>query len=207
MTILADSGHTGDTNDALTLYSHSLTGDALAVLAAVIYGVMDAVGEFWAKKIDRTEYLGMIGFLGSFWTLLIFPFLEGEDIYHAFSNPNSLPGTIVLVAAYAIFLAAYYMLATLFMVKCDATLLNLSLQASNLWAILFSTVAFHEAPPTQFYFAVILVASGVCIYELCNGVTSQKVGIDSKIVTKTGVDTRTDADTEYQVIPLRNPSV
>ena len=181
--------------------NHSVSGDCLAILAAVLYGVTDALGEFWAKKIDRTEYLGMIGLLGCLFSALLTVFLEWEDVYQIFSNSNMSTTMVVavigLVVAYAIFLSGYYISATLFMVKCDATLLNLSLQASNLWAILFSTVAFQDAPPSQFYFALILVASGVCIYELCNGTAA-------KVRSRTNIETNNDSDTNYYSIPLGN---
>jgi hypothetical protein len=52
------------------------------------------------------------------------------------------------------------------MVSSDATLLNLSLQSSNLWAILFSVAAFRESPSLLFYIAVIFVVAGVFVYEI-----------------------------------------
>jgi hypothetical protein len=69
----------------------------------------------------------------------------------------------------------YYISTTLFYVKSDATLLNISLQCSNLWAILFSAAAFHELPPTLFYVALVLVVGGVFVYELCGKQSSHSL--------------------------------
>jgi len=169
ITVLSDRGNT-----TLAVLKHSsdssFYGDVLAILAAMIYGVGDAAGEFWAKHVDRKEYLGMIGLLGSMVTFVLFLFLESNNLYDRIVTTSSqtFPTFTIIsfIVGYALFLAAYYILATLFLVTCDATLLNLSLQATNLWAILFSVVAFQESPSWSFFLAVALVASGVCIYEL-----------------------------------------
>mmetsp|Transcript_30282 Transcript_30282/g.46224 ORF Transcript_30282/g.46224 Transcript_30282/m.46224 type:complete len:397 (+) Transcript_30282:148-1338(+) len=167
ITVLGDSNNS---SSGILKRSDSFSGDALAILAAIVYGVGDAACEFWTKNIDRKEYLGMIGLLGSCNTFLLFLLFESRNIYNAFTTHGFPNFTIILMVGYACFLAAYYISATLFLVKCDATLLNLSLQASNLWAILFSIVAFDEPPPSLFFLAAILVSSGVCIYEICGGV-------------------------------------
>jgi len=186
-TILVDSG--------ASPRADSFGGDILAVLGAVIYGLNDTACEYWAKHVDRKEYLGMLGLLGAIFTLLLFPFLEGEVVYNAFSNPDLPSLAFVLLVAYALVLAMYYMSASLFLVKCDATLLNLSLQASNLWAILFSIAAFQESPPSLFFLAVLLVASGVCVYELCGNTASD---VDSKPLPRPNVTA--NSTTVYQSI-------
>jgi drug/metabolite transporter (DMT)-like permease len=186
MTILGDSAVSS---------SESFGGDVLAILGAVLYGLGDAACEFWTKHVDRKEYLGMLGLLGALSTLILFPLLEGEAVYSVFSNPDLPSLAIVLMVVYAVVLTAYYITSTLFLVKCDATLLNLSLQASNLWAIIFSIAAFQESPPPLFFLAVLLVASGVCVYELCGNATGDA---DSKILQRTS----SNPTTVYQSIAL-----
>jgi drug/metabolite transporter (DMT)-like permease len=70
----------------------------------------------------------------------------------------------------------YYVMEVRFLATSDATLLNLSMQTTNLWAILFSMVVFanpaqqlllrHVLPPPLFYVALVLVVSGVAFYEM-----------------------------------------
>lgn len=156
-------------NSDATLVSHpdSYIGDLLAVSAAILYGVGDAAGEYWTKHVDRVEYLGMLGLFGAVFTLTLSYLLEREAILTLFTGTDAWLPVAGIFFWYLCSLVTYYISATLFYVKSDATLLNLSLQCSNLWAILFSAAAFHELPPTLFYVALVLVVGGVFVYELC----------------------------------------
>ena len=104
--------------------------------------------------------------VGSILTLILFPILEQDAVYDFFTDKSTFLPALGVVVVYVPLLVTYYTSATLFLVSSDATLLNLSLQSSNLWAILFSVVAFCESPSLLFYFAVVLVVAGVFVYEL-----------------------------------------
>lgn len=142
-------------------------GDLLSVMAAVLYGLGDALGEFWCKHIDRKEYLGMLGFVGFFACTILALCLERDEIIDLFEDTANLGRSLSVIVIYVPLLVLYYVTASVFLVSSDATLLNLSLQASNLWAIVFSQLAFHDAPTPIFYLALIMVVSGVFVYELC----------------------------------------
>ena len=162
--ILADFNHS---TNLISSPSHpkSYFGDILAVLAAILYGIGDAASEYWTKHVDRKEYLGMIGFHGAIVSFLLFLIYEWDAVYDAVTDTD---GLMIIICAiwYISSVVLFYVLATLFLVSSDATLLILSLQASNLWAVLFSFVAFGENPSSLFYFAVTFVAAGVSVYEL-----------------------------------------
>eukprot|EP00428_Durinskia_dybowskii_P079450 CAMPEP_0170450138 /NCGR_PEP_ID=MMETSP0117_2-20130122/51613_1 /TAXON_ID=400756 /ORGANISM="Durinskia baltica, Strain CSIRO CS-38" /LENGTH=157 /DNA_ID=CAMNT_0010711417 /DNA_START=395 /DNA_END=864 /DNA_ORIENTATION=- len=138
-------------------HPHSYFGDVLAVTAAILYGLGDALGELWCKHIDRKEYLGMLGFFGAFWCCLLVVFTEYDQVLDLFRDWDNFYPTL---GFYVPTLVLYYVSASFFLVSSDATLLNLSLQSSNLWAICFSVVAFQEAPSPLFYVALVLVVSG-----------------------------------------------
>lgn len=145
----------------------SFYGDILCILAALGYGIGDAAAELCSKHIDRVEYVGMIGLFGMMWCLIIFPLFEWEQVVALFTDVDGFLPAMGVIMWYIASLVGYYVFESLFLKKSDATLLNLSLQTSNFWAILFSVVAFHEKPELQFYVAVSLVAGGVACYELC----------------------------------------
>jgi solute carrier family 35 protein F1/2 len=151
----------------LVSHPHSYFGDLLAVSAAILYGVSDAAGEYWTKHVDRVEYLGMLGLFGALFTLALSGLLEREAILTLLTGTDAWLPVAGILFWYLCSLVTYYISTTLFYVKSDATLLNISLQCSNLWAILFSAAAFHELPPTLFYVALVLVVGGVFVYELC----------------------------------------
>lgn len=149
-------------------YLHSYIGDMLAVLAALIYGLGDVMSEYCVKNVDRYELLGMLGLYGSIITGFCFPWVEGpalvEIVQHRSSSDQwEIAGVLTW---YITSVLLYYVTEAFFLIASDATLLNLSMQSSNLWAILFSFAVYHILPPLLFYPALVLVVGGVCIYEL-----------------------------------------
>lgn len=171
MTLLADFDHSTTYRVSSPSHPHSYFGDMLAILAAILYGIGDAASEYWTKHVDRKEYLGMIGLHGAIVSLILSLLFERDAISNAFAGETFV--TISTVVWYILSVVFFYVLATLFLVSSDATLLNLSLQASNLWAVLFAFVAFRETPSFLFSFAVIFVAAGVSVYELLGNASQE----------------------------------
>lgn len=166
LTIWADQG-----NDASSSFEgdgdtkQSIMGDCLAIFAAVCYGLGDTVAEYAIKHIDRNEYLGMLGFFGVIQTGVAFPFIEGNEIRNLVHRSDAGFISVIFVFYVGVVLV-YYLAEASFLVSSDATLLNLSLQGANLWAIFFSVVAYQETPPLVFYLAALLVVTGVFVYQL-----------------------------------------
>ena len=138
----------------------------MAAMAAILYGIGDAVCEFWCKHVDRKEYLGMLGLFGTFFCGLLVVLTERHALLDLFHDEANFYPVLGVIAIYVPVLVLYYVSASVFLVSSDATLLNLSLQSCNLWAICFSAVAFEETPSPLFYWALLLEVSGVFAYEL-----------------------------------------
>lgn len=166
LTVWTDLATESNDQEQTTSHPHSYFGDMLAVTAAILYGLGDALGELWCKHIDRKEYLGMLGFFGAFWCSLLVCLTERDQVIELFTDTAQLYPALGMMCLYVPTLVMYYVSASFFLVSSDATLLNLSLQSSNLWAICFSIVAFHESPSPLFYAALVFVVSGVFVYEL-----------------------------------------
>ena len=181
---------TSTTDEAVvSAASYRYVGDLLAVAAALAYGLGDTIAEYSIKHIDREEYLGMLGVYGVIFTGLIFPWLEGDAVRRLFFD---LPATvkwqaIAVLVWYVASVLLYYMTEASFLVKSDATLLNLSLQASNLWVILFSVVAYQDLPPAVFYLAVTLVVAGVFVYE-AGGHATAPTATEASYETEKGLE-------------------
>jgi Solute carrier family 35 len=176
-------------------------GDLLMCTAALLYGLGDTVAEYFVKHLDRDEYLGMLGVFGMLQTIVLFPLLEHDALSNAWAtirmdgeqlhsilqsgaiengpiSNNSNETKWLMLATLLWFVACqylYYVMEVHFLATSDATLLNLSMQAANLWAIFFSVVFTadpaqqllrHVLPPALFYVALVLVLSGVVLYEL-----------------------------------------
>jgi solute carrier family 35 protein F1/2 len=178
LTVWSDVDHDDDVSsgvdNVVAAASYRYVGDLLAVAAALAYGLGDTIAEYSIKHIDREEYLGMLGVYGVIFTGLIFPWLEGDAVRRLFFDlPVAIKWQAIAVLVwYVASVLLYYMTEASFLVKSDATLLNLSLQASNLWVILFSVVAYQDLPPAVFYLAVALVVAGVFVYEAGGSATT-----------------------------------
>lgn len=155
-------------------------GDLMAILAALLYGLGDAASEYAIKHIDRNEFLGMIGLFGLVLTGLQFPFQEMDTLARIFSDPEANVNEFLLMGGYVSLLLAYYETEALFLASSDATLLNLSLQAQNFYAITFSVLVYRMAPPPLFYIAVAFVGIGVFVYEL-GGPSSDRIALEPLI--------------------------
>ena len=147
---------------------NSYVGDMLAIGAALLYGLGDTVAEYAIKHIDRSEYLGMLGLFGFPISAMQFMMLEWDALIDLIfdTDPTKQWQALGTMVWYIASLLLYYMSAAYFLSGSDATLLNLSLQTTSLWACLFLVVSDGAAPPPVFYIALLLVASGVCVYEL-----------------------------------------
>jgi len=166
LTVFTDKVSIPSSNGQVS-HPHSYAGDVLAILASLGYGVGDACAEYWSKHVDREEYLGMIGLFGAIATFFSSFLFEREAVFELFTADNeTIIKTVGVILWYIASLVAYYVFESLFLMKSDATLLNLSMQTSNIWAIFFSVVVFREAPDLHFYLSILMVISGVFVYEL-----------------------------------------
>ena len=133
-----------------------------------MYGLGDAVAEYTVKNLDRFEYLGMLGVFGAVLTGLTFPILEHGALQDLAAMPMEETRQVVaLLLWYILSVLLYYVAETKFLVSSDATLLNLSMQSVNLWAVVFTVTAYRESgPPPIFVAALTLVFAGVFVYEM-----------------------------------------
>ena len=188
LTVWSDYCHNNNNNNAskhdatATTSIHSSTGDVLAVVAALINGLGDVFAEYCVKNVDPFELLGMLGLFGSTITGLAFPWIERQALEDLIFHRSVAEqwDTCQVFCWYIASVLLYYIGEAYFLVASDATLLNLSLQASNLWAILFSFLVYQVLPPLMFYPALVLVVCGVVVYEWKSLEYPEKANSDRK---------------------------
>jgi solute carrier family 35 protein F1/2 len=149
-------------------HPYSYIGDLLAITAALLYGLGDTVAEYAIKNIDRTEYLGMLGLFGFIISFLQCMALEYSSLLNLLfhTTPTIQHKAFATMVWYIMSLVFYYVASSYFLTLSDATLLNLSLQTTSLWASVFDVVANGTIPPLVFFLAVLLVTLGVCVYQV-----------------------------------------
>lgn len=167
------------TNDAILSSNNVLYGDALAFASALLYGLNDVLLEYTVKSNNnRIEYLGMIGMFGFLFSIGIqVPILERDELSNWISLLNLTENVYWgLILLFVLVMSYFYIAVTVFLSVNDATILNLSLQASPLWAVILATCMAHgeggngstsgvQLPPMAFFVALSMVVSGMYLYE------------------------------------------
>ena len=167
------------TNDAILSSNNVLYGDALAFASALLYGLNDVLLEYTVKSNNnRIEYLGMIGMFGFLFSIGIqVPILERDELFNWISLLNLTENVYWgLILLFVLVMSYFYVAVTVFLSVNDATILNLSLQASPLWAVILATCMAHgeggngstsgvQLPPMAFFVALSMVVSGMYLYE------------------------------------------
>ena len=169
------------TNDSISSSNNNnlLYGDALAFISALLYGLNDVLLEYTVKSNnDRVEYLGMIGMFGFLFSIGIqVPILESDELSNWMSLLNLTENVYWgLIFLFVFAMSYFYMAVAVFLSENDATILNLSLQSSPLWAVILATCVANgeggngttsgaKLPPMAFFVALAMVVSGMYLYE------------------------------------------
>mmetsp|Transcript_10533 Transcript_10533/g.15657 ORF Transcript_10533/g.15657 Transcript_10533/m.15657 type:complete len:428 (+) Transcript_10533:302-1585(+) len=161
------TGSEDNTDDNDYENPESFRGDLLAIIGAILYGTNNTLTEYFVRKVDREEYLGMIGFCGLILAVIQASITERNDIYKFFTPDHDCHHEYAVLLWISYVLAAFLFVtgASRFLKISEAALMNLSLLTSDLYAVLFSVFA-EGVIPSEFYFlALFCIVLGVYVYE------------------------------------------
>lgn len=166
--VLVDLEDLNDPETGLTRYPHKLLGDVLAIAGGTLYGVNDALEELVVRRFSVQEYLGFVGLFGTIISILQAYILELDDVVEFFNgtSPCSSGEIFWLLLAFMLINYLSYIGTARFLVISEAALLNLSLLTSDLYAVLWSVFEQNIIPDPVFFMALLLIFSGVVIYEI-----------------------------------------
>jgi len=168
-------------------------GDLLAITASLLFGLNDSLAEYCIHVSTVEEYLAMLGLFGFFFAMgeslcfeytkikgfikvilhtLFKPYFERYHLAAAADEVNTgdeegidFFKMFFVWTTYMCCLVFFYTSASRFLRIADATLLNLSLQSTNIWTMIYSIVVQCIVPTISFYLAILLIFIGVFIYE------------------------------------------
>jgi len=152
------------------IYPYQIRGDLLAIIGSILYGLNNVLTERAVRHIGGvTEYLGMLGVFGSLIALVQGLILDRAAIMEFFTldedECSASKGFLILFASTTFGLMTYIGVSN-FLVKSEATLLNLSFLTGDLWSAAFVIVVQKIIPSPMFWVALILIVIGVFVYEL-----------------------------------------
>ena len=171
--IISGAGDSNQINDTSGIMnSLTVRGDFLAAIGGMFWGLKDTMAEGVLQVSSQTEFLGMLGMYGLLLATLQIAVLEGpivKDFLTGFSdssyNTCSATQTYGIFFAIIIVFVLYYLGISRFLHISEAALLQLSLLAADLYAVLFSIVEERKLPTWLFVVSMITILLGVMVYE------------------------------------------
>ncbi|RYY68652.1 hypothetical protein EON63_24580, partial [archaeon] len=149
------------------LYNHgdgnkdSVYGDVLCICGAVLYAFSNVLQETLVKNHDRDVFMG---YLGVFGMSISFIQCMALDIHQLTHTPINLY-VIMYVLGFVTCIYTMYIHTSAFLQTSDATLFNLSLLTSDVYAVLFVYAYQHTIVSPLYIVAFLLVCIGVYVYH------------------------------------------
>ncbi|CAL9095990.1 unnamed protein product [Musa textilis] len=139
-----------------------LKGDLFIIAGSTLYAVSNVGEEFIVKKGDRVELMAMLGIFGAVISAIQISILERNEL----KDLNWTAGVVLPFLGYALAMFLFYSTVPIILKICGATLLNLSLLTSDMWAVLIRIFAYHQKVDWMYFIAFAGVAVGLVIYSM-----------------------------------------
>ncbi|XP_052168599.1 uncharacterized protein LOC127785208 [Oryza glaberrima] len=138
-----------------------LKGDLFVIAGAMLYAVSNVTEEYFVKKSSRIEVMAMLGVFGAVISGIQISILERQELRSTEWNA----GAILPFIGFAVAMFLFYSTVPIILKICGATMLNLSLLTSDMWAVLIRIFAYHEKVDWMYFVAFAGTAAGLVIYS------------------------------------------
>lgn len=141
--------------------SKAILGDILCLCSAFLYACSNTLQEKMIKNNKRKEFLGNLGRFGC-----VISFVQCMIVdYHRISEASVGIVQILSMIGFIICLFGMYTTTSFFLENNDATLLNLSLLTSDVYAIIFSYFFYNTFINIYYFIAFSFVFAGLYLYH------------------------------------------
>ncbi|KAG8068495.1 hypothetical protein GUJ93_ZPchr0005g15289 [Zizania palustris] len=158
LVLLSDSNYS-DVQDAGKM---PLLGDALIIAATFCFAFSNVGEEYCVKNKDRIEFVAMLGIFGMLVTGIQLSLFERKNI----EAINWSPTMIGLFTGFAVASLVFSTITSFVLKMSGATMLNLSLLTTDVWAIAIRVFLYHQQVNWLYYPAFAVVAIGLIIYSM-----------------------------------------
>ncbi|XP_062194059.1 uncharacterized protein LOC133897362 [Phragmites australis] len=138
-----------------------LKGDLLVIGGSTLYAVSNVTEEYFVKKSNRVEVMAMLGVFGAIISGIQISILERQELRSTHWNA----GAILPFIGFALAMFLFYSTVPIILKICGATMLNISLLTSDMWAVLIRIFAYHEKVDWMYFVAFAGTAAGLVIYS------------------------------------------
>ncbi|XP_048322144.2 uncharacterized protein LOC107432192 isoform X1 [Ziziphus jujuba] len=170
--------------------SKPLLGDILVIAGTLFFALSNVGEEFCVKKKDRVEVVSMIGVFGFLVSLCELSIVELKDL-------KSVKWSVEIILAFAVYTLSgvlFYTVTPFVLKLSGATLFNLSILTSDMWAVVFRICLYHQQVDWLYYIAFAVVVIGLVVYST--------TGVDDSVPVPTLEDG--NPNTQYQLLNDEN---
>ncbi|KAF8779360.1 hypothetical protein HU200_002626 [Digitaria exilis] len=139
-----------------------LLGDALVIAGTVGFAFSNVGEEYCVKKKDRVEVVAMLGLFGLIVSIVQILIFERKSLETVTWSPTMMS----LFAGFAVAIFIFYTITPFVLKMSGATLFNLSLLTSDMWAVAIRVFFYQQQINWLYYLAFTVVAIGLIIYSL-----------------------------------------
>jgi solute carrier family 35 protein F1/2 len=147
----------GNTNNQ----KHALVGDLLCIGGSMFYASSNVIEETMVKYVDKDEYLG---YVGSFGVIIAFVQCMIFDL-SGIQQATFTPTVVIAMVGFVLCLFFMYTNTTSYLQESDATLFNLSLLTSDVYAVIFTYFFDGYLVSWLYFLAFALVIAGLLLYH------------------------------------------
>uniref|UniRef100_A0A804MPT2 Solute carrier family 35 member F1 n=1 Tax=Zea mays TaxID=4577 RepID=A0A804MPT2_MAIZE len=137
-----------------------LKGDLLVIGGSMLYAISNVTEEYFVKKSNRIEVMAMLGVFGAIISGIQI-ILEQKEL----RSTHWTAGAILPFIGFALAMFLFYSTVPIILKICGATMLNLSLLTSDMWAVLIRIFAYKEKVDWMYFVAFAGTATGLVIYS------------------------------------------
>lgn len=155
-------------------------GDVLVIAGTFFFAMSNVGEEFCVKKKDRVEVIALIGLFGMLVSVCEIAVVERNYLESAKWSSE----VILAFVGYALASFAFYSIVPFVLKMSGATLFNLSILTSDMWAVVIRIFFYKQRVDWLYYVAFAIVVVGLIIYSRSekNPTTSSSVEEESRLL-------------------------
>lgn len=142
---------------------NQLLGDMLCLSGAIMFALVTVVQELVVKTLDWVEYLGMMGLLGSIYSILQTAILERHTVL---SVPWSNWQVVALLIGFGLAQFIFHVVAPVMLRETGATALQLSLLTADFYWLMLNVALLQYKFHALYFLSFTLTATGVMFYAV-----------------------------------------
>lgn len=178
--------------------SKPLLGDVLVIAGTLFFAMSNVGEEFCVKKKDRIEVVAMLGLFGTLVSVCQIAILERGSLESVTWSAE----IILSFAGYALATFMFYTLVPFVLKMSGATMFNLSILTSDMWAVVIRIFFYHQQVDWLYYLSFAIVVVGLIIYSKI-----EKEGVPVPALEDGNLNVHYQAITEEESAETRNGTV